>query len=111
GKDVVDLPDGAGVDPHAFQPGAVIAEIPANRAHQARAHAKQSHRVGDVGCNAAPVLGHVFDKKTQADLMQLIAQQMLAESAGETHQIVVGDGARQYNVHHDFLIFGGVPAL
>ena len=71
------------------KPGAILAEVFADGGHHTRMPAEQGHAVGDVGRNAAALLGHRVHQERQADRRQALGQDLLFEQARERHQIVV----------------------
>ena len=83
GELVLHLDDGRGVHARVLQPGAVLAKILADRGHDRRALAQQGQAVGDVGRTAAPLLAHRVHQKAEADLVDLLGQDVLAESVPE----------------------------
>ena len=66
GKDLVDLDHRVTVDAVAFQPAPIIAEVAPDSTHQFGAQAELGHGESDIGCDAAPMFGHIVDQKTEA---------------------------------------------
>ena len=69
--------------------GAVIG-ILTGGGHEARALAEQGQGVGDVGRAAAAHLFHVVHQEAEADLFQLVGQDMVREATGKLHEVVEG---------------------
>src|SRR5690606_34890492 len=91
GEYLINLAHGAGIHSGIFQPQAVVRKVTSNSSHQVRAQAQHRSIKGDIGCDTAPVFGHVVHKETDADLVKLIADKVIGKATGESHQIVIGD--------------------
>jgi hypothetical protein len=53
----------------------------------------------DIGSDSAPVFGHVIHEETDAELVKLIADDVICEPSGETHEVIVGNGSGDDDVH------------
>ena len=95
-----DFEGGGGVYAVGFQPCAVGAEVVPGRGHHQGTAAQQPQVIGDVGGSSAPLLVHGFDQEAQADVVQLVGQDMVGKFAGEGHEVIVGDGACDNNFHN-----------
>src|SRR5205085_2074846 len=80
--------DRVAVDAVAGQPAAVVGEVGADRTHQDRAEAEQTHAEGDVRGDPAPPDREVVDEERQRHLVQLVGQELLGEAAREMHQVI-----------------------
>ena len=91
GEDAGDDFGEGGVDAAEVKITTVVLEIHTDGRHQARAPAEQRQGVGDVGGNAAALDGHRLDQEGEADVVELVGQEVVLEVARELHEIVEGD--------------------
>ena len=45
------------------------------------------------------MFGHVFHQKAEANLVQLVRDEVVSEFARKTHQVIVGDGPSDNYIH------------
>lgn len=92
-------PDGLGVDAVPVKPGPVLVEVGARGPDQDGRRAELAHAEGDVRAHAAPAYVQIVDQEGEGDRVQLIRDQLVGEAAGEGHEVVGGDGARDSDTH------------
>jgi hypothetical protein len=97
-RHLADVHRGA-VHPVALEPGTVVGEVGADRAHQDRVQAELAHPEGDVRRDAAAADDQVVDEERQRHLVQLVGDERLRELAREVHQVVGGDRAGNGDLH------------
>ena len=83
----------------AFEPGAVLVEVGADRAHQHRGTAQLTHAERDVRCHAAAAHNQIVHEEGQRHLVQLIGEQLFGEPARKVHEVVGSDRTRNKDGH------------
>ena len=81
------------------EPFAILAKILPGRRHKQGPLPQQRQIIRDVGRAAATLLLHGFDQETQADVVQLIRQDVLAEAAGKRHDVIKRNGTGDDDCH------------
>src|SRR5699024_5911841 len=96
---IVGDPHRGGIDAVAFQPGAIVVEIGADRAHQDRVEAQVSHGEANIGGNSAAPDLQIVHEERQRQAFQLVGDDPLGEPSGEIHQMVGSDRAGDGDPH------------
>ncbi len=102
GEVAVDDLDAVGVDPLAFEPGAILGEVLADGADDLGLLAEQGEVVGDVGRRAASEPLHRVDQERHAQDVHLLGEDVVLEMAGEDHDVIVGDRPGDDDAHGRF---------
>ncbi len=92
-------PHAAAVDAVILQPATVVVEVRADRADEDRRSTEFAHRVADVAADPTAPDDEVLGEEAQRDVVEMVAEQLLGEFAGELHQMVGSDRATYINGH------------
>lgn len=88
-----------GVHAVVLQPDPVRLEVGADRAHESGTEPEDTEPEGDVRCHSAAPDLQVVGEERQGDPVEPVGEQLLAEPAGEGHQMVGGDGTGDSDTH------------
>ena len=91
--------DRLAVHPVALQPGPVVGEVLAHRAHEDRPLAEVRHAERDVGRHAAAPDLQLVREEGERDLVELLDDERVAEAAPEGHEMVGRNGPGDRDLH------------